>query len=289
MKKTNKLLLFMVPVLLFLAVGNVVAEGRDIVSETIEEPKHPYGGTCEDVSHRDVLSMASQVVKGEPFRLNRGASVCKHNVELLENGNVLKISTGLGDGIRSSWNDIKKGNRRRFEFMFDRQVRINTGFQLEYSVRITKDNTFLRIPRNQYYWYWITQLHPSCHNCFPAFAVSVDRFKGISAFDYLILESRHFGAAKTDYTPKVEGKWVKIKIEFKPSHNNGFRRLWVNDQLVLNENNDQTWSGPYTNRFDLKFGIYQGTAKGTKNPEYPSIRQDNQQSVQFKDFRFQRI
>ena len=54
----------------------------------------------------------------------------------------------------------------------------------------------------------------------------------------MIQDSSKFGAVKTDYTPEVLGTWVKVKIEFKPSHNNGFRRLWVNDQLVVNENNE---------------------------------------------------
>lgn len=265
------------------------AGGRDNDEDFVKETKHPYGGTCEDVSYRDVISMASQVISGEQFRVNRGASVCKHNVALLENGKVLKISTRLGDGMRGSWDDIRAGNRRRFEFMFDRQVRINTGFQLEYSVRITQDNTFLQIPESQYYWFWITQLHPGCNKCSPTMVVNVNRFKGISAFEYLIQDSSKFGAVKTDYTPEVLGTWVKVKIEFKPSHNNGFRRLWVNDQLVVNENNVQTIFGRSSNTFDLKFGIYQGTAKGTKNPDYPSIRQDFQQSIQFKDFHFKRI
>ena len=252
---------------------------------------HPYGGTCEDLTSREAISLASNVISGGRFRLNKGASVCKHNVELIETNSekILKISTRLGDGIRSSgWSDIKKGNRRRFEFMFDHIIQSNTAFRLGYSIRITQDNTFLHIPEHQYYWYWITQLHPGCNNCSPTMVVSVDRFNGISAFDYLIQDSSEFGAVKTEYTPEIVGNWVKIAIEFKPSHKNGFRRLWVNDQLVFEENNVQTiYNSATDNDYNLKFGIYQGTHSGSKNPS--SIRNDDQQSIQFKDFHYKRI
>ena len=115
---------------------------------------HPYGGTCEDLTSREAISLASNVISGGRFRLNKGASVCKHNVELIETNSekILKISTRLGDGIRSSgWSDIKKGNRRRFEFMFDHIIQSNTAFRLGYSIRVTQDNTFLRVPENHYY------------------------------------------------------------------------------------------------------------------------------------------
>ena len=286
MKRTNNVKRAVLGIFLIVFVSASWAEREDTI---IKETGHPYGGTCEKISSHDAILLASYVISGEQFRLNRGASVCKHNVELLGNENILKISTRRGDGIRSSWNDISEGNRRRFEFMFDRSIRINTGFRLEYSVRITQDNTFLHIPEHQYYWYWITQLHPGCNNCSPTMVVNVNRFKGISAFDYLIQDSSEFGAVKTNYTPEMLGTWVKVAIEFKPSHKNGFRRLWVNDQLVVNENNIQTIFGRSSNTFDLKFGIYQGTAKGDKNADYPSIRQDNQQSIQLKDFHFKRI
>ena len=252
---------------------------------------HPYGGTCEDLTSREAISLASNVISGGRFRLNKGASVCKHNVELIEidNEKVLKITTGLGDGIHDyAWSDIKQGNRRRFEFMFDRIIQSNTAFRLSYSIRVTRDNTFLRVPENHYYWYWVTQLKSDSGDA-PIMVVSVDRFNGISAFDYLIQDSSEFGAVKTEYTPEIVGKWVKIAIEFKPSHKNGFRRLWVNDQLVLEENNVQTiYDSATDNDYNLKFGIYQGTHhESSKNPS--SIRNDDQQSVQFKDLYFRRI
>ena len=252
---------------------------------------HPYGGTCEDIAYRQVISLASQVVSGEPFRLNKGASFCKHNVELIENNNekILKISTLLGDGIRTNyWNDIKEGNRRRFEFMFDRVIQKNTGFRLGYSIRITQDNTFLRVPENHYYWFWITQLKSDERNVPPIMVIKVDRFEGISAFDYLIQDAWEFGAIKTEYTPERYGKWVKIAIVFKPSLKNGFRRLWVNDQLVVDENNIQTiYNSTTAKKFHLKFGIYQGIESGGKNP--PAVRNDDQQSIQFKEFHFSRL
>ena len=251
---------------------------------------HPYGGTCEDLKPREAISLASKIISGEPFRLNRGASVCKHNVELIENNDeqILKISARLGDGIRSSdWSDIKKGNRRRFEFMFVREIRINTGFRLEYSVRVTQDNTFLQVPGNQFYWFWITQLHPGGIGA-SVMVVKVDRREGLLAFDHVIQDTTGFGAVKTDYTPERFGKWVKIAIEFKPSRKNGFRRLWVDDQMVVEENNVQTiWDSTTSKTFSLKFGIYQGIESGGKNP--PAIRNDDQQSIQFKNFHFKRI
>lgn len=251
---------------------------------------HPYGGTCENLSSREAVSLASTVVSGEEFRVNKGASVCKHNVELIETNSekILKISTRLGDGIRSSrWSDIKKGNRRRFEFMFDRIIKPNTAFRLSYSIRITRDNTFLRVPENHYYWYWVTQLKSDSDDA-PIMVVKVDRFNGIMAFDHVIQDSWDFGAVKTDYTPEIIGKWVKVTIEFKPSYKNGFRRLWVNDELVVEENNVQTiYDSATENDYNLKFGIYQGTHSGFKNPS--SIRNDDQQSIQFKDFHFKRI
>ena len=250
---------------------------------------HPYGGTCEDLKPREAISLASKIISGEPFRLNRGASVCKHNVQLIENNDeqILKISARLGDGIRSSgWSDIKKGNRRRFEIMFDRPIRINTGFRVEYSVRITQDNTFLSIPIGQYNWFWITQLHPGGVGA-SVMVVKVDRLEGL-AFDHVIQDTTGFGAVKTDYTPERFGKWVKIAIEYKPSRKNGFRKLWVNDQLVLEENDVQTiWDSTNPSELHLKFGIYQGIESGVKNP--PAIRTDTQQSIEFKDFHFKRI
>ena len=265
---------------------------REEDSPIIKEAGHPYGGTCEDLSQREAVSFASEIISANSsFRLNRGASVCKHNVELIEidNEKVLKITTGLGDGIHDyAWSDIKQGNRRRFEFMFDRIIQSNTAFRLSYSIRVTRDNTFLRVPENHYYWYWVTQLKSDSGDA-PIMVVSVDRFNGISAFDYLIQESYDFGAVKTDYTPEIIGKWVKIAIEFKPSRKNGFRRLWVNDELVLEENNVQTiYDSATDNDYNLKFGIYQGTHhESSKNPS--SIRTDDQQSVQFKDLYFKRI
>ena len=84
------------------------------------------------------------------------------------------------------------------------------------------------------------------------------------------------------------GKWVKITIEFKPSRKSGFRRLWVDDQMVVEENNVQTiWDSTTSKTFSLKFGIYQGIESGGKNP--PAIRNDDQQSIQFKDIHFKRI
>ena len=270
-----------------------------VISFNKVEAGYPFGGTCEVISPNKAMAIASKVVSGFRLKFNRGQSACKHNVELIEtNGEkILKISTRLGDGIHThrgerninGWSDIRAGNRRRFEFYTHTLINRDTAFRIEYSVRITQDNTFLHIPEHQYYWYWITQLHPGCNNCSPTMVVSVDRFNGISAFDYLIQDSSEFGAVKTEYTPEIVGKWVKIAIEFKPSHKNGFRRLWVNDQLVVNENNVQTIFGRSSNTFNLKFGIYQGTAKGDKNADYPSIRQDNQQSIQFKNFKFKRI
>ena len=265
---------------------------REEDSPIIKEAGHPYGGTCEDLSQREAISFASEIISANSsFRLNRGASVCKHNVELIEidNEKVLKITTGLGDGIHDyAWSDIKQGNRRRFEFMFDRIIQSNTAFRLSYSIRVTRDNTFLRVPENHYYWYWVTQLKSDSNDA-PIMVVSVDRFNGISAFDYLIQESYDFGAVKTDYTPEIIGKWVKIAIEFKASRKNGFRRLWVNDELVLEENNVQTiYDSATDNDYNLKFGIYQGTHhESSKNPS--SIRTDDQQSVQFKDLYFKRI
>ena len=251
---------------------------------------HPYGGTCEDLTSREAISLASNVISGERFRLNKGASVCKHNVDLIETNSekILKISTRLGDGIRSSgWSDIKKGNRRRFEIMFDRPIRINTGFRVEYSVRITQDNTFLSIPIGQYNWFWVTQLRPGGVNA-PVMVVKIDRLDGLVFFDHAIQETAGFGAVKTDYTPERIGKWVKIAIEYKPSRKNGFRKLWVNDQLIFEENDVQTiWNSTTTKTFHLKFGIYQGIEGGSKNP--PAIRTDTQQSIQFKDFHFKRI
>jgi hypothetical protein len=109
------------------------------------------------------------------------------------------------------------------------------------------------------------------------------------AFDHVIQPVSEFGAIKTDYTPEVVGKWVKVAIEFKPSLTNGFRRLWVNDELVVNENNVPTFNGRPFTQFNIKFGIYQGTDSAKKQEEYPSIRQNNQQSIQFKNFKFKRI
>jgi hypothetical protein len=253
---------------------------------------HPFGGTCEDLGHRKAITLASKIVSSnEPFRLNKGASVCKHNVELIETNSekILKISTRLGDGIRTNyWNDIKEGNRRRFEFMFDRVIEQNTGFRFGYSIRITQDNTFLRVPDIQNYWYWITQLKSDERNVPPVMVIKVDRFEGISAFDYLIQSSSEFGAIKTDYTPERYGKWVKIAIEYKPSLTNGFRRLWVNDQLVVNENNIQTsYDSMSAKPFHLKFGIYQGiwNCKG----KCAFVRNDDQQSIQLKNLYFRRI
>ena len=254
---------------------------------------HPFGGTCEDLGHRKAITLASKIVSSnEPFRLNKGASLCKHNVELIETNSekILKISTRLGDGIRTNyWNDIKEGNRRRFEFMFKRVVQQNTGFRFGYSIRITQDNTFLRVPENHYSWFWITQLKSDERNVPPVMVIKVDRFKGISAFDYLIQDAWEFGAVKTDYTPERFGKWVKIAIEFKPSLKNGYRRLWVNDQLVVDENNIQTIYNSTTNRpFYLKFGIYQGIDTGV-GKKAPAVRNDDQQSIQLKDLYFRRI
>ena len=277
---------------LLLTVSTAGWAEREEDSTIIKEAGHPYGGTCENLSQREAISFASEIISASSsFRLNRGASVCKHNVELIEidNEKILKITTGLGDGIHDySWSDIKQGNRRRFEFMFDRIIQSNTAFRLSYSIRVTRDNTFLRVPENHYYWYWVTQLKSDSGDA-PIMVVSVDRFNGISAFDYLIQDSYDFGAVKTDYTPEIVGKWVKIAIEFKASRKNGFRRLWVNDELVLEENNVQTiYDSATDNDYNLKFGIYQGTHnENSKNPS--SIRNDDQQSVQFKDLYFKRI
>ena len=43
---------------------------------------HPYGGTCEDLTSREAISLASNVISGGRFRLNKGASDSKHNVQL---------------------------------------------------------------------------------------------------------------------------------------------------------------------------------------------------------------
>ena len=250
---------------------------------------HPYGGTCEPMSEYEAISLASQVVSGG-VRLNNGASICKHNVQILEEDNekILKISTGLGDGIDSEWSDIREGNRRRFEFMFTRQVFNKQVFRVEYAVRIPKENVFLPVPENQYYWFYINQLHPGGINA-PVMAVSVNRFEGIKVFDNLIQDTTGFGAARTDYIPEAEGRWVKVKIEYKPSRTKGFRRLWVDDVLVLNEIDLTTTFDKGYSKFNFKFGIYQGTDNGIKGFKYPSIRSATRQSVEFKNFRFRII
>ena len=93
------------------------------------------------------------------------------------------------------------------------------------------------------------------------------------------------------------GKWVKIKLEYKPTRRNkGFKRLWVNDRQVVNENNIQTiWAkaGDWGDHFNLKFGIYQGVNRmGSYSDFDPRTVVENsteQQSIQFKNFRFKKI
>ena len=256
---------------------------------------HPYGGTCESVNRHTAIFIIQKVVSGGGgIRLPRGQSICKHNVELIENNNekILDITTGLGDGIQSAyWTDIGDPipARRRFEMQFRRVVEINRGFRLQYSVRLPDHNTWMKgVPPGAQY-FWITQLHSGTRSTMPPLRVMVRKSKGIFI-------NVGIPPAKIQDVSDF-GKWVKIKLEYKPTRGNkGFKRLWVNDRQVVNENNIQTIrsrAGYWGDHFNLKFGIYQGVGRmgpySDFDPRTVVQNSTEQQSIQFKNFYFTKI
>ena len=261
----------------------------------VKVSKHHHGGTCERISRQKVISVVAKALTSGNSWFSNHQQACKHNIDLfeLDNEKILKISTRLGDGLHGpEWSDIREGNRRRFEFYVQRDVLIGTKFSLEYSVRVNAGPSFSASGAP---WFFITQLHGGVINTGPVMTVNLDKETGMKAFGHVIQYARDWGNLphyKMLYnngtvTKKLvegkPGKWVKIKIEFKPTRKtDGFRRLWVNDELVVNETNVQT-VGVSSRKFSLKMGIYQGTLNTSQ------ILRDTTQSIEFKNISFRRI
>ena len=276
--------------------GDCVAVQGTALTGKVKVSRHHHGGTCERISRQKVISVVAKALTRGKSWFSNYQQACKHNIELVEadNEKILKISTRLGDGIHGpGWSDIRAGNRRRFEFYVQQEVITGTKFSLEYSVRVMSGPIFSASGAP---WFFITQLHGG-GNTGPVMTVSLDKEKGMKAFGNVIQYARDWGTlphykmlynngtVTKELVPGLPGRWVKIKIEFKPTRKtDGFRRLWVNDELVVDENNIQTVTDSVRSRkFTLRMGIYQGTFNTSQ------ILRDTTQSVEFKNISFKRI